>query len=380
MARLQNARDLLRFGIMSLNRFVYHSALIAGWAAFLVWLPTEALLLHRHPLGKTAEAAVTGALVGLAIAAALNFVSGMAGGRWRPRLSWGLLLGAVVAAAGGLLGELLYCGVVGFLRPLGWTARPLGWMVMGLGIGAAEGIYRRSATRIRNGLIGGGLGGLIGGALFDPIASAGSDVSSRATAFVILGLSIGALVGLAHVVLKEAWLTVVDGFGPGRQLILTESVTVLGRGDHLPLPFLGYAGRDLESEHVRITRHPDGQYVVEDIGSRVGTTLNGQQVSGAEAIDDGDLIKFGSNIVRFEQRKRVRQRAEVSAAPMPAAGASSIARPPPPPGRPEAVPPVGDAATPSAPGGTADSAHRSVKQGPQRDVAPRIPPPPPPPG
>jgi hypothetical protein len=136
-------------------------------------------------------------------------------------------------------------------------------------------------------------------------------------AFVILGVSIGALVGLTHVVLMEAWLTVVDGFRPGRQLILTKPVTFLGRGDHLPLPFLGYAGRDLESEHARITRQPEGQYVVEDNGSRIGTQLNGRRVSSPAALSDGDLIKLGSNIVRFEHRRRAAER-----------GREAVGRPP----------------------------------------------------
>jgi len=356
---------------MSLKRFIYYNAMIGGWAGLLVWLGAELLFFRSGSSGGLFEAALVGILAGLAIGAALNFVSGLSSGRWRPRLSFRLILGAAVAAAGGVLGAFLYSTVQ--------LPRAFGWMVMGLGIGAAEGVCEKSAIRIRNGLIGGAAGGFLGGLLFDPIASSGSDMSSRAAAFVILGLAVGALVGLTHVVLREAWLTVVDGFGPGRQLVLTHPVTVLGRGDHLPLPFLGYAGRDLDSEHLRIARQPDGQYVVEDIGSRVGTSVNGQPVRGAVVLGSGDLIRLGSNIIRFEHRDRTSVRGEASPAQPPAVGSGKIAAPPPLPGpsNPPPLPPSGAAEPePPRPGG---SPLPPPKEAGPSDSPPRIPPPPPPP-
>jgi len=85
---------------------------------------------------------------------------------------------------------------------------------MGAGIGATEGLYERSPRKTRNGLLGGSIGGLLGGMLFDRIVQSGAQMSGRATALVGPGISIGVLIGLAHVVLKEAWLTVLDGYRP----------------------------------------------------------------------------------------------------------------------------------------------------------------------
>jgi hypothetical protein len=377
---------------MSLRRFVYYSAAIGGWTAFLAWLVADVLFLDdgdgQRDRGAAwfwaiAGPALTGGLVGAAIAAGQNVVSGIANPRWERqfrRLVRGLIGGAAGGLIGGLLGALLYT-CVEFPKTLTGLGIPraLGWAVMGLGIGGVEGIYERSRTKVKNGLIGGGVGGFLGGLLFGLIARPGVDVSSRALAFVILGISIGAWIGLTHVVLKEAWLTVLDGFQPGRQLILTQTVTVLGRGDHLPLPFLGYAGRDLESEHLKISRQPDGQYVVEDNHSRIGTSINGARIRGRMTLHDGDLIKLGSNLVRFECRGRASERGRAPAAAAAAGGGGRIVAPPPPP------------ETPPGPGSDAAESPPRARPGPQPlpplkdrgtppDTPPRIPPPPPPPG
>jgi len=354
---------------MSLNRFVYHSALIGGWAAFLAWLLSEAAFLHSGALGGIMEPVFSAALVGAAVGAGLNLVSGMTNAQWKRQLHRivpGLIGGGIGGAVGGLLGALMYSGL--------GVPRAFGWMIMGLGIGTAEGIHEHSRSKIRNGLIGGGIGGFLGGLLFDPVASSGSDLSSRAMAFVILGLCVGALIGLAHVVLKEAWLTVVDGYRPGRQLILSQTVTALGRGDHLPLPLLGYAGRDLESEHLRITRQPDGKYVAEDNHSRLGTRVNGQPISHPVILSDGDLLRLGSNIVRFSHRGWGRSRGEEARDSQPGGVSGKLPTPPPPGEAPaRAIPPMSGEPPPLP------TQRTLPRQVPPSGSSPGIPPPPPPP-
>jgi hypothetical protein len=348
-------------------------------------------LLRIDWLAGAVQSMLTSALVGAGLGVGLILVSGMANAQWQRQLRRaipGLAIGGIGGAIGGLLGQLLYH--VGI-------PQMVGWMIMGLGIGSAEGIYDRSSRKLRNGLIGGGLGGLVGGALFSWIAQAGADMPMRATGFMILGLSIGALIGLTQVVLKEAWLTVVDGFRPGRQVILSEATTYLGRGDHLPLPLLGYAGRDLESEHARITRQPDGQYTIQDNQSRIGTVLNGRPLQGPAILADGDLIRLGSNILRFNHRHRkegpTMDAAESASPAGVAAGANE--RGPVSPGGPAGppAPPAPPMGTPLPQGGL--GAARPAPRGsiPWRRSAPpqpnppgagggasrRIPPPPPPP-
>ncbi len=363
---------------MSLLRLVYYSAVISAWAAFLGWGVSE---FARSFLATDAETtsrtvrlllgllviAVTSGTIGAAIGLGLNVLGGMANGRWRQlarRALPGLLGGCIGGVTGGMVGGAMYfCDL----------PRAIGWMVLGLGVGMVEGIYDRSFRKIRNGMIGGAIGGFIGGLLFDWICNLGltaSGRSSRAAAFIVLGLSIGAAIGLAQVVFRVAWLTVVDGYRTGRQLNLTQPVTVLGRGDHLPLPFLGPTNKDLEAEHLTIRCMPDGSYRLEDNHSKLGTRLNSQPVAGPMPLQDGDVIRLGTNLVRFNERRRRRGEAAPSAAMVASQPpASPLASPPPPPPPPP----------PSPAPGSADKVPAPAARPWNNPRKPASPPPPPPP-
>ena len=328
---------------MSLIRLVYYTAVVGGWAAFLGWLVAECLILRGDGgRGGFLGLLMVGALIGAAIGAGLSLVAEFGNARLSKmimRAPVGLLGGGIGGAVGILVGQLVY--YIGL-------PRALGFMVLGLGVGVIEGLYERSKSKIRNGVIGGVIGGLVGGFLFDPINSllaSDSGIASRATAFVILGMCIGALIGLVQVVLKEAWLTVMDGYGVGRQFILSRPVTVLGRADHLQLPFLGPSNQNLDSEHLRIVRQDNGSFAVEDNSSKLGVSLRPagedryQDVRGSRPLGNGDVIRFGSNLVRFNERKGKREDGTTEPMPKPdptdarPKAPTPPAPPPPPPGR-----------------------------------------------
>jgi hypothetical protein len=329
---------------MSLKRLVYYSAVIGGWAAFVGWLISECLILRgQGTRGGLAGLAVVGGIIGAAIGAGLNVVAGWSNTQWK-RLWLRVLSGLIVGGAGGalgiLVGNLVYTTI--------GLPRALGFMILGLGVGVVDGLYERSGSKIRNGVIGGLFGGLVGGVLFDPLnalIASGSGISSRATAFVILGICIGALIGLAQVVLKEAWLTVLDGYRPGRQLILSQPMTILGRADHLPLPFIGPMNVDLDAEHLRIIRQSNGAYVVEDNNSKLGVSVNHQVVQRSRVLANGDVIKLGTNYVRFNERKGKSKAGEAdgvtTGVPAPS---KPLPKPPPPPPAPKTATGAGKSA------------------------------------
>jgi hypothetical protein len=284
-----------------MGRMVYWSGLLGGWSAFWGWLFAE---MGMGPLvGAHAWAAMAMIVaVGAAIGGGLSLQSGLVARQWHAQLrrfAVGLIGGTVAGLVGGLLGSGLYA-------VLGENGgRAVGWTIMGLAIGGWEGLYTRDHIKLRNGLIGGGLGGLCGGLLFNPLATLmGTAHASRALGFVVLGLCVGLLVGLVQVLLKDGWLTVVEGFRPGRQLILSQHVTTLGTSEKSNLIFIAFGAKGVEPIHTTIERTPQGTYVVSDRQSRTGTLLNGAPLDGPHRLRDGDIIQIGVNKVRFNERVR----------------------------------------------------------------------------
>ncbi len=345
---------------MSLRRLIFYYAVIGGWSAFGGWLFAEQVFASGDVSGGWVGVAATCATVGAAIGAGLNLVAGMANAQWKEllrRAAGGLVAGGVGGLIGGGLGNLLYT----------WLGLPraLGWMILGAAIGLGGGLSERSRREVRNGLIGGTIGGLVGGLLFDPLLSAipaGTGMTSRATAFVILGLSIGALIGLVRVVLKEAWLTVLDGYRPGRQVILGDGTAILGRAEYATLPFLGPGDGKIEWEHVRISRRPDGRHVAEPKASPVIVKRNQQPITEPTPLADGDVLTLGGNSIRYNERgRRATERTSgptLSASPKgtPTATRGSVPPPAPAPApapamAPEPTPSGGIGGTPTVPVG-----------------------------
>jgi predicted component of type VI protein secretion system len=81
-------------------------------------------------------------------------------------------------------------------------------------------------------------------------------------------------------------LMVREGISPRRQWALQGAVVVIGRGDdcHVLVD-----DRQASRHHARITQTEDG-YVLEDLGSKNGTFLNGQPLTAPMVLRDGDEI------------------------------------------------------------------------------------------
>src|SRR5262245_58235315 len=213
---------------MSFRSFIYYCSLGGGCAAYLGWV-----LGRLPPLeNSVGRAAVQGMFLGMALAVGRTRSDAL----WNLAASeglevaWRVLVGGFVGGlggfAGGALGQLLYG------RTQWKVFLLLGWAFTGLLIGLAPGLYdlfarlmrdedtRGARRKVVNGVLGGSAGGLLGGLLF-LLLSAGWGLafgemardfwSPSATGFVALGLCIGLLIGLAQVILKEAWLKVEAG-------------------------------------------------------------------------------------------------------------------------------------------------------------------------
>lgn len=298
---------------MSLMRLIVWSSLIGGWSAFFGWMVSE-VILHNW-INNTTVAIAMATLVAVPIGGGICCASGLTSFQLNTLIKR-LLFGLAAGFLGGLLGSLAgscafgcfrFVSEAGFMQFVG---RVFGWTFIGVGIGAGigigEGLIDRSFNKLRNGLIGGVLGGFLGGLFFGLVAALVTEraVTGRAVSFVLLGLCIGFFIGLAQVVLKEAWLTVEAGFRPGRQMILGNDLITMGTSEKASLIFIAYGAKGVEPVHLKISKQPDGRYLLEDNQSRGGTLLNGQPISAPTVLLNGDAIQLGVNVVRFNERAK----------------------------------------------------------------------------
>jgi hypothetical protein len=303
---------------MSFRWFIYYCTLFGGCAAYIGWVMGRIPPVGQHVI----LAAVKGMFLGMVLSVGLTLVDALANftGREGVTVIFRLLAGGFVGGVGGFMGGML--GQVLYSRTQWALFLVIGWTLTGLLIGISPGIFdllvrlaknedaSGASRKVLNGLLGGGLGGLLGGAIFLALRALwGLALAERtdefwspsATGFVALGLCIGLLIGLAQVILKEAWIRVEAGFRPGRELILSGPETVIGRGEGSDVALFGDSG--VEKVHARIVRK-GGRYLLEDEGTSGGTYLNGEPITRPTPLRAGDLIEVGRSALRFGERQK----------------------------------------------------------------------------
>jgi pSer/pThr/pTyr-binding forkhead associated (FHA) protein len=92
----------------------------------------------------------------------------------------------------------------------------------------------------------------------------------------------------------------------GESCVLPESPLVVGRQEHCD-----FVIRDplLSRRHFRVARDADGEFVLEDLGSKNATYLNTQEVQGPVRLHYGDRIVAGNTVLRFLLEEQVERKA-----------------------------------------------------------------------
>ena len=85
-------------------------------------------------------------------------------------------------------------------------------------------------------------------------------------------------------------LKITGGAAAGKELVVADEL-VIGR----EAPGEGMIADDVEisRQHARISRTPQDEWGVEDLGSRNGTFVNGHRIEGHELLAAGDSIEVG---------------------------------------------------------------------------------------
>jgi hypothetical protein len=235
--------------------------------------------------------------------------------------TYGVVLGAIGGAIGMLLGNLINTGVVTIVTQLtgsntglvallgGMLARGLGWMLLGIAIGASEGIAARSLGKFSYGSIGGALGGLIGGALFGLFYLRGVQAGQTGTlggyatgalGLIILGACIGSLSAFVQGVMQPASVKVLRGWQEGREYPLDRQASLLGRDEHADIAL--FRDMKVEKRHAFIRRDGNRFILVNNNAPVENTRVNEEPVAREIDLKDGDRIQLGNVVLRFQMR------------------------------------------------------------------------------
>jgi hypothetical protein len=259
---------------------------------------------------------VVAGLIGLTIGGVEGVVC-----RTYSRAAWCAAIGLLAGLIGGAISHFVAGLIYGLLGLINSDADPtknvtafifqmfrrgLGWTVAGMTMGLGQGFALKSSKLKLNGFIGGMVGGLVGGLLFDPISLMfGSDglsngSLSRAIGIVVIGATVGAMIGFTDLLTRDAWLKVLTGPLQGKEFSF--SVTPVRIGSSQKNEIYLFKDSKVQPVHAEINKLRDA-YEIVDNSSETGTFVNGQPVSRIR-LTDGAHIRIGDSEFSFSSREK----------------------------------------------------------------------------
>ncbi len=195
------------------------------------------------------------------------------------------------------------------LSSLGFTVQMIGrsiaWCLAGSAMGLGQGIALRSKRLLIYGLLGGIVGGLLGGVLFDPIDAfllgpekPGAGLS-RLIGFGVIGLAVGATIGIVELLARDAWLRMTQGPLTGKEFLMFKEVMNIGSSPRSDI----YLFNDSQvAENHAVLRAVGDECEIEAKQSTSPVMLNNRSITRAR-LRHGDNVTIGRTSFVFQQRK-----------------------------------------------------------------------------
>jgi hypothetical protein len=287
---------------MSLFMRIIFFGLTGVIAGILSWPFTE-LVIHYQELFGTLLLfnIVLGISVGLFMGGCFGASEGLISVS-KDKIKKGIVTGTATGVVGGLTGfiagqaALLFIGTTLFNSTTNFqrigipVSRAIGWAIFGICIGVAHGVRSRSFGKIRNGVIGGCTGGILGGLAveFIKIYSLGN-IFARLVGLVLIGLMIGIFYGFIENKLARASLSLLNGRYRGKEFPLTGRFTNIGSSQQTEIGINGYT--KVSGVHAEIKKVKN-DFVITDTGSKTGTFVNDARTA-EKKLSDGDIVRIG---------------------------------------------------------------------------------------
>jgi hypothetical protein len=316
---------------MSNTKRIYYYFVFGAIGGLFGWFLAAFALANTGDAPRAAQrilyGAVLGGAIGLAIAA-FDGISSRSAVRLLKFGAIGLAIGIVAGAVALPIAQAAYATLLGVdpadpsKAPSGGRAFVIGafcWMLFGGLIGLGEGINK--GTQSVKGLAGGIAGGLVGGGLYEiaRVSGATGDPTREqffvAVSLVLLGGAIGASIAFVTVVLKRAWIEVVDGKFAGRVYDVTKYVDpnlgsrkpgVIGSDEWSANIYLP-GDREILSHHAHIGYVNGAPMLTVLPGAREAATLVNGNKAVRTPLKDGDRLQVGSTLMIYHQKRRLKE-------------------------------------------------------------------------
>jgi len=279
--------------------------LLAGVAAW----PLMELVLSRQEVFPSyfLFSLSQGALFGLVLGAFFGSGEGLTA-KEKGKILRGTLFGAAVGIVGGVFGFLAGQGVLFLVVQRAFAsyrmqqlvavplARIVGWIVLGIFIGAADGLRARSPKRSIFGALGGLLGGLFGGAAIEYLRTFYPDLLyTRLIGLSLFGLLIGLFYSLLERGVSLGVLRVLNGSRRGKEYSFAQNRLSVGSGDRNDIVLPGYSG--VEKRHARFLVRGKEVYIMpaeRSTGQDNRVLVNERPVEKERILKYEDVIQLGS--------------------------------------------------------------------------------------
>jgi hypothetical protein len=234
--------------------------------------------------------------------------------------SVGLLVGVIGGFVSNIIANLVYTPVnslamdeidfaTGSISTFGFAiqmiGRTLAWCLAGMAMGLGQGIALRSKRLLLYGFLGGIIGGIFGGLLFDPIdlLLLGFDKPSahwsRLIGIVVIGGSVGAMIGVVELLARNAWLRMVEGPLAGKEFILFKDTMKVGASTRSDIYL--FNDPDVAQQHA-VIRTTGDIHEIESSDQRYPIYVNTSPITRSR-LRHGDRITIGRTVFVFEQRQ-----------------------------------------------------------------------------
>ena len=285
-------------------------------------LPAEAAMTLDDHERRSSTAAmlffpVVAGLIGLFIGAIDGLVC-----RLMRRAVLGGLVGLLVGFVGGFISmfiaELVYAplttlaeshstatGLSTFGFVIQITGRTIAWGLAGTAMGLGQGIALRSRRLLVYGLLGGIIGGLLGGLMFDPIdlLLLGRDKTdahwSRLIGLVVIGMSVGAMIGIVELLARDAWLRMTEGPLSGKEFLIFKDSMNVGSSPRSDI----YLFNDNAVLGHHATLRAVGDECEIESKDKVQQVLVNSRPTNVARLRHGDKITVGRTSFVFEKRQ-----------------------------------------------------------------------------